>query len=79
MRRFTALFVLVATALAAGCVSRPAPRVTFLNDGVLKSPSAQDAENYCRNFGAPMRFLSAAGSEIPAAQIPAGEVIYRCD
>jgi len=79
MRRFAALLFLAATVLGAGCVSRPAPRVSFLADGVLKSPSAQDAENYCRNFGAPMRFLSAAGSEVPAAQVPAGEVIYRCD
>ncbi|MDQ0587686.1 hypothetical protein [Variovorax paradoxus] len=79
MRRSAALLLLIATALAAGCASRPAPRITFLNDGVLKSPTAQDAENYCRNFGAPMRFLSAEGSEVPAAQVPAGEVIYRCD
>jgi hypothetical protein len=46
---------------------------------VFKSPSAQDAEKYCRNFGAPMRYLNAAGSEIPATDVPAGEVVYRCD
>ncbi|MDM0036515.1 hypothetical protein QTI33_30580 [Variovorax sp. J22P271] len=50
------------------------PRVTRLGDGVFQSPSAQDAEAYCRNFGAPMRFLGA-----PGAGGPAGEVTYRCD
>jgi hypothetical protein len=60
--------------LAAGCASRPVPRVTRLGDGVFKSPTAQDAEAYCRNFGAPMRFLEPR----PPA-VPAGEVTFRCD
>lgn len=60
--------------LCAGCASRPAPRVTRLGDGVFKSPTAQDAESYCRNFGAPLRFLDAGA---PGA--PAGEVVFRCD
>jgi hypothetical protein len=60
--------------LAAGCASRPVPRVTRLGDGVFKSPTAQDAEAYCRNFGAPTRFLDRAG-----AGVPSGEVTYRCD
>ncbi len=80
MRRFVAFSALVpALFIIAGCVSRPAPRVTFLADGVFKSPTAQDAENYCRNFGAPMRFLSSTLSEVPASGVPAGEVVYRCD
>jgi hypothetical protein len=60
--------------LAAGCASRPVPQVTRLGDGVFKSPTAQDAEAYCRNFGAPMRFLDGPGTGVPA-----GEVTYRCD
>ena len=60
--------------LAAGCASRPVPQVTRLGDGVFKSPTAQDAEAYCRNFGAPMRFL-----EPRAPNAPAGEVSFRCD
>jgi len=64
----------VAAVLAAGCASRPVPRVTRLGDGVFKSPTAQDAEAYCRNFGAPMRFLDGPGTGVPA-----GEVTYRCD
>lgn len=79
MRRFISLSALVSAAFVAGCVSGPAPRVTWLGNGVFKSPSAQDAEKYCRNFGAPMRYLNAAGSEIPATDVPAGEVVYRCD
>jgi hypothetical protein len=74
MRRFTAFSVLVLTALVAGCASRSAPGVTFLGDGVLKSPSAKEAEAYCRNFGAPMRFLNTEGPGDPV-----GEVTYRCD
>lgn len=75
MRRSFALFALLPAALVvAGCASRPAPRVTWLGDGVFKSPTAQDAEAYCRNFGAPMRFLGPKGSRVPE-----GEVTYRCD
>ena len=74
MRRFAAVSVLVpALLIGAGCVSRPAPRVTFLADGVFKSPTAQDAENYCRNFRAPMRFLSCTVSEVLGESVPAGE------
>lgn len=46
----------------------------MLGDGVLKSPTAQEAEAYCRNFGAPMRFLVFKGPGVPA-----GEVTFRCD
>lgn len=74
MRRFTALSILILAALAAGCASRSAPRVTWLGDGVFKSPTAQDAEAYCRNFGAPLRYLNHAGPGNPT-----GEVTYRCD
>jgi hypothetical protein len=79
MRPFSALSVLVLAALAAGCVTRTAPRYTSLGDGVYKSPTAQDAENYCRNFGAPMRYLANRGAEDQAQGVPAGEVVYRCD
>jgi hypothetical protein len=48
--------------------------VTFLGDGVLKSPTAAEAEAYCRNFGAPMRVLDTNGPGTPE-----GEVTYRCD
>ncbi|MBO9515181.1 MAG: hypothetical protein J7549_13780 [Variovorax sp.] len=65
---------LLAAAALAGCASRPVPRVTMLGDGVMKAPTAQEAEAYCRNFGAPTRFLNARG---PA--VPAGEVTFRCD
>jgi hypothetical protein len=79
MRRSPALsafFVLPLAALVlAGCAARPAPRVTWLGDGVFKSPSPQDAEAYCRNFGAPMRYLDPKGSRAPVV----GEVTYRCD
>ncbi|MGJ7511574.1 hypothetical protein [Variovorax sp. GT1P44] len=74
MHRSTALLILTVAALAAGCVSRTAPRVTWLGDGVFKSPTAQDAEAYCRNFGAPMRYLNHKGPGEPT-----GEVTYRCD
>lgn len=74
MRRFTTFSVFVFVALVAGCASRSAPRVTFLGDGVLKSPTAAEAEAYCRNFGAPMRFLDTKGPGTPQ-----GEVTYRCD
>jgi hypothetical protein len=79
MRRSPALsafFVLPLAALVlAGCAARPAPRVTWLGDGVFKSPSPQDAEAYCRNFGAPMRYLDPKGPRAPVV----GEVTYRCD
>lgn len=74
MRPFATLSLLTLAAIAAGCASRPAPRVTWLGDGVFKSPTAQEAEAYCRNFGAPMRFLDAKGPGTPT-----GEVTYRCD
>lgn len=74
MRRFTSLCVLVLTASIAGCASRPAPRVTWLGDGVFKSPTAQEAEAYCHNFGAPTRFIGPKGPGVPT-----GEVTYRCD
>ncbi|MDM0019728.1 hypothetical protein [Variovorax saccharolyticus] len=48
--------------------------MTRLGDGVFKSPTVQDAEAYCRSFGAPMRFLDGAG-----AGAPTGELSYRCD
>ncbi|MGJ7526378.1 hypothetical protein [Variovorax sp. GB1P17] len=79
MRPFIALSVIVLAASAAGCVTRAAPRYTPLGDGVFKSPTSQDAENYCRNFGAPMRYLANQGAEDPAEGVPAGEVVYRCD
>ena len=76
MRRSLALFALLsATLVVAGCASRPAPRVTWLGDGVFKSPTAQDAEAYCRNFGAPLRYLDPKA----AARAPESEVTYRCD
>ena len=79
MRRSPALFAFFALPLAAlvlaGCAARPAPRVTWLGDGVFKSPSPQDAEAYCRNFGAPMRYLDPKGPRAPVV----GEVTYRCD
>ncbi|BEP63556.1 hypothetical protein GmRootV213_41100 [Variovorax sp. V213] len=74
MRRSLTLCLLVPAALLAACASGPAPRVTRMGDGVYKSPSAQDAEAYCRNFGAPMRFLDPK-----TARAPQGEVTYRCD
>jgi hypothetical protein len=67
---------LAAALLAAGCAApRTAPRVVFLADGVFKSPTTQDAEAYCRNFGAPMRYLDPEA----AARAPGAEVSYRCD
>jgi hypothetical protein len=42
---------------------------------VYKSPSAKDAEAYCRNFGAPLRYLDPKA----AARAPNAEVTYRCD
>jgi len=48
--------------------------VVMLGDGVLRSPSAQEAEAYCRNFGAPLRFIG-----VPRDKVPQGEVTYRCD
>ncbi len=80
MQRSAFLCALLPVALLAGCASGPAPRVTWLGDGVFKSPTPQDAEKYCGNFGAPMRYLSAEKSEIPVTENPkTGEVVYRCD
>ncbi|MEJ7687392.1 MAG: hypothetical protein WKG52_10575 [Variovorax sp.] len=75
MRPFTAtsILALAAAALVGGCAARAAPRVTRLGDGVFKSPTVQEAEAYCRNFGAPMRLLNVRH------RVPAGEVSYRCD
>jgi hypothetical protein len=74
MRRIVTLAAFILIASVAGCASRTAPRVTFQGDGVFKSPTAQEAEAYCRNFGAPLRFLDPKGK--PA---PTGDVTYRCD
>lgn len=72
--RFPPTFCLLLAAVAlAGCTARTAPRVTMLGDGVLVSPTEQEAEAYCRNFGAPMRFLD----EKPAGS--GGPYRYRCD
>ncbi|MEJ8810976.1 hypothetical protein WKW77_07830 [Variovorax ureilyticus] len=72
--RLAFLSAAILVGAVAGCASRPAPRVAMLGDGVLKSPTAQEAEAYCRNFGAPMRFLDFKGPGVPA-----GEVTFRCD
>jgi hypothetical protein len=74
MRRSTACIVPILMALFAGCASRSAPRVERLGDGLLKAPTAQEAEAYCRNSGDPTRFVNSKG---PGA--PQGEVIFRCD
>ncbi len=74
MRPFTPTFMLILAVVATGCASRPAPRVAWLGDGVFKSPTVQEAEAYCRNFGAPMRFVGADRKGVPA-----GEVTFRCD
>ena len=75
MRHFAPLSILILAALVAGCASsRSAPRVTWLGDGVFKSPTAQEAEAYCRNFGAPMRYLDPKLKPGPDT-----EVTYRCD
>ena len=75
MRRSLTLCLLVPAALLAACASGPAPLVTRLGDGVYKSPTAKDAEAYCRNFGAPLRYLDPKA----AARAPNAEVTYRCD
>ena len=77
MRPSPALFALLsATLVVAGCASsRPAPRVSFLGDGLFKSPTTQDAEAYCRNFGAPLRYLDPKAARLA----PEAEVTYRCD
>ncbi|MBD9666459.1 hypothetical protein IB278_21010 [Variovorax sp. VRV01] len=77
MRRSLILCLPVPAALlVAACASGPAPRVSWLGDGVFESPTVQEAEAYCRNFGAPMRFLDPKAA---ATGAPAGEVSYRCD
>ena len=68
------VLLLALAAVLAGCATRTAPRVTMLGDGVLRSPSPEEAEAYCRNFGAPLRFVPPTIE--PA---PKGEVAYRCD
>jgi hypothetical protein len=75
MRRSPALFALLSILVVAGCASRPVPRVTWLGDGVFKSPTTQDAEAYCRNFGAPLRYLDPKAARLA----PESEVTYRCD
>lgn len=79
MQRALFAGALASMALLAGCETGPIPRATRLGDGVYKSPTAQEAEKYCSNFGAPMRYLNAEKSEVAATGIPAGEVVYRCD
>ncbi|MET0542209.1 MAG: hypothetical protein ABWZ88_10685 [Variovorax sp.] len=75
MPRFaTRCLALVMVLVAAGCASSPAPRVTRLGDGVFTSPSMQEAEAYCRNFGAPMRLANPRLKPAPGA-----EVSFRCD
>lgn len=77
MHRSSVLLALVPAALLiAGCAtSQSAPRVTRLGDGLFKSPTVRDAEAYCRNFGAPLRYLDPKA----AARAPESEVTYRCD
>jgi hypothetical protein len=70
--RFTPL--LAALAVLAGCATGPAPRVTRMGDGVFTSPTLQEAEAYCRNFGAPMRLANPRVKPAPGA-----EVAFRCD
>jgi hypothetical protein len=70
----TRCLALAIAALAAGCASGPAPRVTRLGDGVFTSPTLQEAEAYCRNFGAPMRLNNPKVKPAPGA-----EVSFRCD
>jgi len=75
MPRFaTRSFVLVMVLVVAGCATHPAPRVTRLGDGVFTSPTVQEAEAYCRNFGAPMRLADPKVKPAPGA-----EVSFRCD
>jgi hypothetical protein len=64
----------LAALLVGGCAARSAPRVVFLGDGVFGSPTTQEAEAYCRNFGAPIRFIDA-----DTGRAPAGPLRYRCD
>jgi hypothetical protein len=75
LRRFIALAAHILIASTVGCASRSAPRVTSLGDGVFTSPAPEEAEAYCRNFGAPMRFFDPK----QRAGAPAGEVTFRCD
>ncbi len=72
--RAAPLILLALAATLAGCAARTAPRVTMLGDGVLRSPSPEEAEAYCRNFGAPLRFVPPT-----TGRAPQGEVTYRCD
>jgi hypothetical protein len=73
---FLTFSALAWAALAAGCagLQRAVPRVDRLGDGVFKSPTAEEAETYCRNFGAPTRFID------PVKPLPTtASVTYRCD
>jgi len=78
MQRLTTPSLLLAcaafSALAAGCALHPIPRVARLGDGVYQSPTLQEAEAYCRNFGAPMRFWGP--KRLPTQT---GDVTFRCD
>jgi hypothetical protein len=72
--RAFALAPFCALLLAAGCASRPVPRVERLGDGVFRSPTEQEAEAYCRNFGAPMRFITDERKDALKDGF-----MYRCD
>lgn len=73
-RRSLAFLSLLLAGLLAACAQRAAPRVTWLGDGVFKSPTAEEAEQYCRNFGAPTRFID------PVKPLPTTtSITYRCD
>jgi hypothetical protein len=74
MHRTTASLVSILMSLVAGCASRPVPRVERLGDGLLKAPTAEEAEAYCRNSGDPTRLVNSKGPGDPH-----GEVIFRCD
>ncbi|MEJ8857269.1 hypothetical protein WKW79_22020 [Variovorax robiniae] len=73
-RSATRCLALAMVVVAAGCASGPAPRVTRMGDGVFTSPSMQEAEAYCRNFGAPMRLTNPKLKPAPGT-----DVSFRCD
>jgi hypothetical protein len=56
--------------LVPALAARELPRRWRLQVG----PPRGDAEAYCRNFGAPLRYLDPKG-----VREPVGEVTYRCD
>lgn len=73
-RTLPALVLALSTSLLFGCAQRAVPRVDRLGDGVFKSPTAEEAEAYCRNFGAPTRFID------PVKPGPGTtSITYRCD